>query len=223
VASPLVPLVPTQFRNIERSRIMSRSHVLRFASLASIGLALTALLAGCRHNSSTSAQFTPSTTAPAPGLIKLVERTRSGSRVAVDVILFGPEPALDLFAFKFAIKIGDSDLVGLVAQSSHTQTALVSDAGQTILIDVDGTADPSLVQVDVEKQGGGAGNGFAAASAVVIELTFEVRGSGATSLTLTGVGNDPPQAVDSSRAPIGEVAFDGASATVRGVTTGGGY
>jgi hypothetical protein len=202
---------------------MCRSRFLRCSSLASIGLALTAFLAGCSHSSSTSAQFTPSTTAPAPGLIKLVERTRSGSRVAVDVILFGPEQGLDLFAFKFGIKIGDSSLVNVVAQSAYMQTALIADAGQTIAIAVDGNSDPSVVKVDVEKQGGGAGNGFAAASAVVIELVFEVRGSGATSLSLTGVGDDGPQAVDSSHASIGEVAFDGASASVRGVTSGGGY
>lgn len=203
---------------------MSRSSSPRVPFLASFGLPLMVLLASCSGGSTmTAVQFTPSATAPVPGLVKLVERSRSGSRVVVDVLLFGPESSLDLSAFQFGIKVGDSALVKLVPQPMYTQTALVADATQTISIDVNGTSDPSLVQVDVEKRGGGAGNGIAAASAAVIELAFDIRGAGLTTLTLAGLGNNLPQAVDSARAPIPAVTFDAASASVRGVTTGGGY
>jgi hypothetical protein len=191
--------------------------------LAAAAAVLIVFTAGCHSgSSSTSAQFTPSATPPAPGLVKLVEKGRSGARVVVDVVIFGPEPALDLTAFRFGVKIGDSGLVKFVPQGSYTQNALVADAGQTIAIDVDGASDPSLVAVTVGKNGGGAGNGIAGDSAVVIELSFEVQGSGMTTLTLGGLGNTPPEAVDSTRARIPAVTFDAASAGVTGVTTGGG-
>jgi hypothetical protein len=184
---------------------------------------MTALSVGCSSGSMTSAQFTASATPAAPGLVKLEERSRSGSRMVVDVVLFGPDQALDLNAFRFGIRNGNTDLVRFAPQTTYAQTALIADAGQTIAADVDGASDPSLVRVQVEKQGGGAGNGVAGDSAVVIELTFDVRGSGATTLTLVGLGADPAQAFDSQRAAIRAVTFDAASATVRAVTTGGGY
>jgi hypothetical protein len=200
---------------------MSRAGVPRLVVLTSILVALTAFAAGCSNDSETLAQFTPSATAPAPGLVKLVEGSRSGSRVVVDAVLFGPEPALDLMAFRFGIKIGNTALVNFVPQSTYAQTALVAGDGQTIAVEVDGASDPSLVQVTLEKDGGGAGNGVAGASAVVIELTFEVQGSGATTLTLSGIGGNPPRAIDSHIAPIGAVTFDAANATLTGITTGG--
>jgi hypothetical protein len=202
---------------------MTRSIVLRFSFLAVFVVLLTAFSAGCSSDSMTSAQFTPSATPAAPGLVKLEEKSRSGARVVVDVAFFGPEAALDLNAFKFGIRNGNPDLVKFVSQMTYAQTALIAGAGQTILTDVDGASDPSLVEVDVEKQGGGLGNGVAGTSAVVIELTFDVRGSGATTLTLVGLGAGQPRAFDSLSAPIPAVTFDAASATVRGVTTGGGY
>jgi len=202
---------------------MNRSHALRIFVLASIGLFVTLSLAGCSDDKTTSAQFTASRTAPAPGLVKLEESSRSGSRVAVDVRLYGPGPDLDLFGFRFGIRIGNTSLVNLVPQTTYTQTALVADDGQTIAIDVNGVEDPGFVQVNIETQGGGAGDGFEAASVVVIRLVFDVHGSGSTTLTLTGLGLNPPLAIASTRAPIAPVTFDAASASVSGVTTGGGY
>jgi hypothetical protein len=202
---------------------MSRSLYLRFSFLTVFGVLLTAFAVGCSSDSMTAARFTPSATPNAPGLVKLEEKSRSGARVVVDVVLFGPEAALDLNAFQFGIRNGNPDLVKFVSQMTYVQTALIAGAGQTIATDVDGASDPSLVQVEVEKLGGGAGNGVAGASAVVIELTFDVRGSGTTTLALVGLGANQPRAFDSLNAPIPAVNFDAASATVRGVTTGGGY
>jgi hypothetical protein len=202
---------------------MSRSTFLRVSFLALFGGVMTAFSVGCSSGSMTSAQFTASATPAAPGLVKLEERSRSGSRMVVDVVLFGPDEALDLNAFRFGIRNGNPDLVKFAPQPTYAQTALIADAGQTIAADVDGASDPSLVQVEVEKQGGGTGNGVAGDSAVVIELAFDVRGSGATTLTLVGLGADPAQAFDSQRTAIRAVTFDPASATVRAVTTGGGY
>jgi len=189
--------------------------------LAAIFVALTVALAGCGNDSSISAQFTPSATAPAPGLVKLVERSRSGSRVVVDVLLFGPEPGLDLFAFRFGIMIGNDNLVRLVPQSTYSQTALVAANGQSISIDVDAASDPSLVQIDLGKNVG-AGNTVPAPSAVVLEVSFDVQAAGTTTLTLVGLGGEPPRAIDSTNTTIAAVRFDAASATVIGVSSGGG-
>jgi hypothetical protein len=190
--------------------------------LASIGFALLSLLAACSDNSTTSARFTQSATPQAPGLVKLVSAGSSGSRALVHVILFGPEQDLDLFAFRFGIEIGNSNLVSLVPQSSYVQTTLTADAGQTIAIDVN-ASDPSVVKVNVEKVGGGAGNGTSAAATAIVELAFDVRGTGTTTLTLVGLGANPPQVIDAAGLPIGTVTFDAASAGLAGVTTGGGY
>lgn len=201
---------------------MSRIRIARTLYLSSIGLAASLVLAGCHGHTSTSAVFTPSMTPTTPGLVKLVETGHSGSRIVVDALLIGPEPGLDLFAFKFGIAIGDPTIARFVPQPSYTQTALVADAGQTIAVDVD-DSNPSLIQVSVSKLGGGAGNGVAGASASVIQLAFDVAGSGATTMTLAGRGAVAPQALDSRQVPIPAVTFDAASAGVQGVTTGGGY
>jgi hypothetical protein len=194
----------------------------RLALLASILVAATAFAVGCSDNSQLEARFSPSATAAAPGLVKLVERSHSGTHVVVDAVLFGPEPNLDLMAFQFGIKISNTNVVRFVPQSTYTQTALIAGAGQTVAVAVDGASDPSLVQVTVEKDGGGAGNGVGGTSAIVIELTFEVQGSGSSTVTLSGIGGNPPKAVDSHIAQIGAVTFDVASANVMGVMTGGG-
>src|SRR6185503_16639844 len=152
----------------------------RFISLTLVVL----LLAGCSNDATTSAQFAASQTPAAPGLVQLAQRTVSGSQVQVDVVIRGPEPGLDLSAFRFAIRISDPTSVRFLPQSSYQQSALVAAAGQTIAIDVD-NSDPTLVKVEVEKVGGGPGNGVASPSAVVIGLTFEVLGTGCSTLAST--------------------------------------
>jgi hypothetical protein len=202
---------------------MSRNHTSAVRFLASTAFVLMSIAAGCSNDSTTSARFTQSTTPQAPGLVKLVSGGGSGSRVLVHVLLFGPEQNLDLFAFRFGVAIGNPNLVRLVPQSSYVQTTLIAEAGQTIAVDVDDASNPSIVQVDVAKQGGGTGNGTSAAATAVIDLTFEVQGAGTTTLTLVGLGGTPPKALDSNQAAIGAVTFDVASAGISGVTNGGGY
>jgi hypothetical protein len=199
---------------------MNGSRFLRLPLLVSICLGATLILAGCSKSPSISAQFTASGTAPAPGLVKLVERSRSGSRVRVDVLLYGPEPGLDLFAFRFGIKIGNDDVVRLVRQSTYNQSALVAGDGQVISIDVDAASDPSLVQVDLGKTNG-AGNAIDGPSAVVLALSFDVQAAGTSTLTLVGLDGEPPRALDARGAPIAAVHFDAASAAAMGVSGGG--
>lgn len=199
-----------------------RSQPFRVSPLPSIGVLLAALLAGCHGGSeTTSAQLNASATVPAPGLVKLAQGSSAGSRLVVDVVLHGPEPALDLLGFRFGVKIDDPTVVRFSPQATYAQTALVAGAGQTIAMRVDGS-DPAVVLVEVEKDGGGTGNGLAGGSAIVVALPFDVLRAGVTGLTLVGVGAGEPQAFDSRRAPIAAVTFDSASASVMGVTTGGG-
>jgi hypothetical protein len=190
-----------------------------------VGLGLAVSLSGCSSSKGTSlgAQFTASATAATPGTVKLVQKSKSGARMIVDVVIYGPDAGLDLYAFKFDVKIGDTSIVKFVPQAAYMQTALTAGMGQTISVTVDDSAaDPSLVKCSIQKQGGGTGNGIASASAVVIELAFDAKMSGATTLTLVGEGANPPQAFDSTNAPIAGVSFDIASAGVKGVATGGG-
>jgi hypothetical protein len=189
--------------------------------LALPALILVASLTACSDDTTTEARFSASNTPPAPGVVKLVQKSRSGSRVVIDVVIFGPEPGLDLFDFQFGIAIGNSDVLRFVTQQSYTQTALVAGAGQTIVTEVS-AADPSLVEFDVRKTGGGAGNGFATASAIVIEVAFDARTAGTSTLSFSEIRGHAPRALDSALAPIGDVRFDAQSATVTGVTTGGG-
>jgi len=186
------------------------------------GALLALVMAGCSNDSTTSAQFAGSATPPAPGLIKLSLASTSGTQVLVNVLLFGPEPALDLNAITFAIKISDPSAVRFVPQTTYVQSALVAAEGQRVAIDVDGASDPSLVNVQIAKLGGGAGNGFTSPSAVVIQLSFEVVGSGGAALSFSGVGRSPAQAFDSNGRTIDDVIFDTQGASIAAVTTGGG-
>ncbi|HEX5041884.1 MAG TPA: hypothetical protein VFV75_03205 [Candidatus Polarisedimenticolaceae bacterium] len=183
---------------------------------------LPLLLAGCNNDGTTSAQFAASATPPAPGLVKLAQSSVSGTQVQLNVLLNGPEPDLDLNAFRFAVKISDPSAVRFVPQSSYAQSALIAGEGQSIVIDVDGASDPSRVNVQMRKAGGGPGNGFTSPAAVVISLTFEVLGSGGAALSFAGVGAFPAEALDSRGTPIDAVHFDGAGASLAAVQTGGG-
>ena len=84
-----------------------------------------------------------------------------------------------------------------------------------------GGADNGRVVVGVSKLGGPPGNGVAGASAIVVRLTFALQKEGST--TLTFGGSPSPKVLDSGGTPIGTITYDGASATLTGVSTGGGY
>ena len=93
---------------------MNHHRTVRLSLLASLGVTLALYSVGCSNDSTTSAQFMPSATAAAPGLVKLVGKSHAGSRVTVDAVLFGPEPGLDLFQFDLGIRIGNPALVRFV-------------------------------------------------------------------------------------------------------------
>ena len=176
---------------------------------------------------SLGASFTASGTAATPRLIKMVQHSKSGSHVSVDVVMYGPDTTLDLYTFAFDVLIGDPTVARFVPTSEVVGNALVPFAGQSVEAIADlgtlsgGGTDLSRVVVGVSKLGGGPGNGIAGASAVVVRLTFALQKAGSTTLTLGGIPS--PQVLNSSGAPIGSITYDAAAATVTGVSTGGGY
>jgi hypothetical protein len=183
---------------------------------------------GCSNDdsSSLSATFTASATAPTPNLVKLIQKTVSGTTVVVQAVIYGPTTSQDIYSFAFDVSIADPTVVKFVTGSAVAGTALQASGGQTISAIADlgtlggGGVDNSRVVVGVTKTGGGAGNGVAGASAVVVELNFQALKAGTTTLTLTG--NPTPQALDHNGTPIASITFDAASATMVGVSTGGG-
>jgi hypothetical protein len=88
-------------------------------------------------------------------------------------------------------------------------------------------SDATHIVVGVTKTGGPPGNGIAGASAVIVELSFDVLKEGTTTLALSGSAgapSQPPSVLNSAAPPqaIAGFSFDAATATVTGVSSGGG-
>jgi hypothetical protein len=209
------------------SRIMT---VLRRAFIA-VSIAAFALAGyGCGGGSSSSpslgAQFTASTTPAAARLVKLVQKSASGTRIVVQAVIYGPDTTLDMYSFAFDVKIGNTTFVKFADGTGTAGNALTAFAGQTVqaIVGTD-VSDASHVVVGVSKLGGGLGNGVAGSSAVIVEMAFDVLQAGTTTLTIsasTGGSPLPPTAKDSTGATIGTITFDAASASMMGISTGGG-
>jgi hypothetical protein len=203
---------------------------MRFRSVAIAALAAASLL-GCGGGDSGSGfavTFTPSTTAATPRLVKLVQKSKSGGRVVVQAVIYGPDAALDMYSFAFNVLIGDPNVLRFVTGSDTPGNALVVSGSQTVdsiaglgTLPGGGT-DYSTIVVGVSKLGGGTGNGVPGASAVVVEMAFDVRSAGSTTLTLAGSGGNPATVYDSNGSVIGSITFDAQSANVQGTATGGG-
>lgn len=185
---------------------------------------------GCGSSDSPTlgAQFTASTTAPNTlHLIKLVQKSASGARVALQAVIYGPDATLDMYAFAFDVKIGDPSVVKFVGPAvAGNALTLVAAQGVQAIANPD-VSDPSHIVVGVSKTGGPPGNGIADPIAIIVELTFEVLKAGTTTLALTGstaIPSQPPTVLDSSNPPqpIAGFTFDDADATLTGLSTGGG-
>jgi hypothetical protein len=200
---------------------------MRFRPVALATIVVASLL-GCGGGSDSggyAVTFTPSNTATAPRLVKLVQKSKSGGRVVVQVVIYGPDTTLDMYSFAFDVLIGDPNVLRFVGNSDVAGNALVATGSQSIesLATVaDGGSDPSTVVVGVSKLYGGTGNGVSGSSAVVVEMAFDVRSAGTTTLTLAGSGGNPARVFDSNGSVIGSITFDTASASVQGTPTGGG-
>jgi hypothetical protein len=185
---------------------------------------------GCSNSNSSStitAQFLPSSTPQAPLLVKLVPVSVSGPLMVIQAVIYGPDTSLDLYAFAFDIKIGDPTTVKFVAGTAGGDNALTAGDGQTVVTNaaVD-AADASHIVLGVSKTGGGAGNGIAGTSAIVVQMTFQALKAGATTLAITGTSaspSQPPAALDSSLQPIAGITFDASAAAVTATASGGGY
>src|SRR5262245_13110097 len=107
-----------------------RLSVVGLAALSSVAL----LVLGCGGSggggSSLAASFTESATTLAPRVVKLQQKTASGGRVVMKVVIGGPDTTLDMFAFAFDVKIGDGTVAKFVAGSVVKGNALVATGGQ---------------------------------------------------------------------------------------------
>lgn len=182
---------------------------------------------GCGGSNSTfSAQFTPSATAPAVDLVKLVQKSASGGRILVQAVIYGPDASLDMFSFAFDVKIGDPTVLKFVPNSAAAGNALTASAGQTINVEAGpDSSDPTHIVVGVSKLGGGPGNGVGGSIAnpvIVVSLTFQVLKQGTSTLAVATAPH-APSVLDHNGAAIGAIAFDSASGSVAAISTGGGY
>jgi hypothetical protein len=206
---------------------------IRWAALARHGFIAASIVVfgifgyGCGgSNSSFSAQFTPSTTAPAVDLVKLVQKSASGGRILVQAVIYGPDPSLDMFSFAFDVNIGDSTVLRFMPNSAVAGNALTASAGQTITVEAaPDMSDPSRIVVGVSKLGGGPGNGVGGTLAnpvIVVSLTFQVLKQGTSTLAISTAPH-APTVLDHNGAAIGAITFDSANGSVTAVSTGGGY
>jgi hypothetical protein len=181
---------------------------------------------GGGSNSSFSAQFTPSATTPAVDLVKLVQKSKSGGRVVVQAVVYGPDANLDMFSFAFDVKIGDPTVLKFVAGSAVEGNALTVSGGQTITVEAGpDQSDPTHIVVGVTKVGGGLGNGVGgsvASPVSIVSLTFQSLKQGTSTLAIAA-GPTAPTVLDHNGDPIGAITFDTANGTVTAISTGGGY
>ncbi len=176
---------------------------------------------GSSNSSSFSASFTQSATASTPNLIKLVPKGSSSNTLVVDVVIYGPTTSVDLYSFSFDVVIGDPTVLGPVPNSATAGTALTVTGGQTIqALAAPDSSDPSHIVVGVTKVGGGAGNGVAGSSAVVVELAFGFLRAGTSTLAIATTPT--PTVTDHNGTVIGAIAFDSATGGATGIQTGGG-
>jgi hypothetical protein len=200
-----------------------RWQILARSGLAAGAMAALALMGyGCSSDSAQlKANFIASVTPTTARLVKLQPLSSSGQSVTVRAVIYGPDPALDLYAFDFAVKIGNANLVHFVPGSAVAGSALTPTGGQTVVATAGpDMSDPSLIVVSVHKTGGGAGNAVPGASAVIVNLTFSANLAGSTTLSIAAAPT--PTVKDSTGATIGTITFDTANGTVTGVSSGGG-
>jgi hypothetical protein len=181
---------------------------------------------GSGSDSTISAQFAASATAPAVDLVKLIPKTTSGGRVVVQAVVYGPDANLDMYSFAFDVKIGDPTVLKFVAGSAVAGNALTVSGGQTISAQAGpDQSDPTHIVVGVTKVGGGLGNGVGgslASPVSVVSLTFQAQKQGTSTLAIAAAPT-APTALDSNGDPIGAITFDTANGTVTAISTGGGY
>ena len=91
------------------------------------------------------AEFTPSASAPAAGLVRLDGANVDAQTVRVDVIIDGPLVAPGLYSFAFDLLLSDPDAAQYVPGSAVLGDALVPSAGQGLGIAVSQPPDNRVV------------------------------------------------------------------------------
>lgn len=196
--------------------------MLRFGGTMAAIVMLAALAAGCSGSGGGPdvvtgtpgivASFVDSGSTPAADMVRTIG-TGAGDSVTVEVAIGGPTTSTDLYAFAFELTFGDPTVAEYVSGSASMGTALDTSGNQSL--QVLATQQGNRVIVGVSKLGGGAGNGVSApGETAIVQLTFRLLRSGATTLTLGGSPGSQPAALDSGGADVATVQFDAAPATL---------
>ncbi len=165
------------------------------------------------------AEFTPSASAPAAGLVRLGGANVDAQTVRVDVIIDGPLMAPELYSFAFDLLLSDPDAAQYVPGSAVLGDALVPSAGQGLGIAVSQPPGNRVV-VGVTKTGGGTGNGLSSGEKLILSLEFNMPRAGATTLRFVGSPSNPqnpsdePSALNAAGLPVSSVTFDSDTALI---------
>ena len=205
---------------MRQERLRGRIVFALFAIAASLAISCGGNDYGGGGGSYVTGDFTSSGTAPQADHVRLALSSKTGSVVKVDVIIDGPDAALDLYSFAFDIVLGNAAVATYVPNSAVAGDALVASGGQGVLVQASQSS--GRVIVGVTKSNGGSGNGVAGATAKIVTLSFNVTSVGSSSLSLEGSPSNPmnpnpdPVALDHNGAVIPAVVFDSADATLSG-------
>jgi hypothetical protein len=176
----------------------------RLASLLAV-TAIALALPGCGSDSNNSgggtapvtAAFTTNDASTAGDLVRFSSASCANDLCTVEVSI-GATTASNYYAFAFDIVISNTSIARFVAGSDITGTFLTGSA------DSQASQNGDRVVIGVSKTGAIAGNGTGA-EAVVMELTFQMTGTGDATLTFDGSPANPalgncsatgPEAID---------------------------
>jgi hypothetical protein len=185
-------------------------------ALATIGLGLGTLAScggggggGGSEPPADPPTFAPSATAPAANLVTMTGSSTNDTTLELRVNIGGPSTSSDIFGFAFNLLLSDPSLVQVGTPSAGdaltgNTTASASLQGSRIIVGV--------------TKLGGAGNGVAGASAVVVRIPLRTLKKGSTTIRFTGSSPSTSAAdaaaLDSNGVKIGTITFDAGSGTL---------
>ncbi len=207
-----------------RVRSLPHTHALRVAAAAAAVVVIAGL--GCSSNSSSSgivtsppagvtADFTASTTAPAPDLVQLQKVGVSGDKVTVAVVITGPSTSTDIYAFAMDLVVADPTVASYVAGSLTVGDALTP-GPNGLLSAANPSSGGSPISIGISKKNGDAGNSIPSGTHQIATVTFRILKTGSTTITVGPSGINTAVAKDSSLADIPSIVTDSGLATLTG-------
>lgn len=161
-----------------------------------------------------AAGFQPSGTPASADLVR-IEGQPGGDTVLVQVVIDGPSASSDLYSFDLSLEIADPTVAQYVSGSATLGTTLTLSGTQTAAAVA--AQNGAIVTLGATKLGGGAGNAVGSGEHTILSLTLRVLRRGATTITIAGLPDFDPAALDSHGSVVPSVRFDLAAASISGV------